>query len=143
MIIKGVRNAVVPDEIFKMNLKFQIINADLVATKTHVLHAIYQAKTKKNISNNIWMEILLRTSGTKQISNAIKTFGARTGNICIICEDSETFEKILKIVNGTLDDRVLELNENKEEEIRNLFELNSYGNVVERVCEKIALIEVQ
>ncbi|ABO35100.1 Protein of unknown function DUF509 [Methanococcus maripaludis C5] len=143
MIIKGIRDAKVPDEIFKMGLEFQIINADLIATKTHILHSIYQAKTKNNISKNIWMEILLRASGQKQISNAIKVLGARKGNICVVCGDEKTFEQIKDIVKGLVDDSVLELNDEKEKKIREVFEINLHGKLIERVCEKIALIEVQ
>ena len=118
MIIKGIRNAEVPDEIFKMGLEFQILNADLIATKTHILHSIYQAKTKHNISKNIWMEILLRASGHKQISNAIKVLGARKGNICVVCGDENTFEQIKDIVKGLVDNRVLKLNEKKKKNFR-------------------------
>ncbi|AEK19997.1 KEOPS complex Cgi121-like subunit [Methanococcus maripaludis X1] len=142
MIIKGIRDAEVPDEIFKMGLNFQILNADMVATKTHIFHSIYQAKTKNNISKNIWMEILLRASGQKQISNAIKILGAKKGNICVVCEDEKTFEKIKNTVKGCIDDSVLELNSEKEKKIREVFEINLHGNLIERVCEKIALIEV-
>ncbi|ABR54199.1 Protein of unknown function DUF509 [Methanococcus vannielii SB] len=142
MIIKGVKNSKVPEEIFKMNLEFQLLNADLIATKTHILQGIYQAETKKNISSSIWVEILLRISGTKQISNAIKTFGAKSGNVCIICKDLETFQKILDLIGGTLDDEVLELNEYKEDKIKTLFDIKNCKNLVERVCEKVALIEV-
>ncbi|WP_459202575.1 KEOPS complex subunit Cgi121 [Methanococcus sp. CF] len=142
MIIKGIRDADVPDELFKMGLNFQILNADLIATKTHVLHSIYQAKTKQKLSKNIWMEILLRASGQKQISNAIKSLGAKGGNICVVCEDEKTFEQIKNAVNGYLDDSVLELTEEKEKKIREVFNINLHGNLIERVCEKIALIEV-
>lgn len=46
MIIRGIRGARINNEIFNLGLKFQILNADVVATKKHVLHAINQAKTK-------------------------------------------------------------------------------------------------
>ncbi|MDK2790684.1 MAG: hypothetical protein PWP15_1191 [Methanothermococcus sp.] len=143
MIIKGIRHAKVSKEVFNLNLPFQILNADLVASKKHIIHSINQAKTKKPISNNMWMEILVRASAQRQITNAIKTIGVKEGkegNICIICENEETLNKVLDVVGGEIDDSVLELNEEKEKKIREVFDIKGYGSTLERVCEKIALL---
>jgi len=142
MIIRGIRGARINNEIFNLGLKFQILNADVVATKKHVLHAINQAKTKKPIAKSFWMEILVRASGQRQIHEAIKIIGAKDGNVCLICEDEETFRKIYELIGGEIDDSVLEINEDKERLIREIFKIRGFGNVVERVLEKIALIEL-
>ncbi|EHP89515.1 KEOPS complex subunit Cgi121 [Methanotorris formicicus] len=143
MIIKGVKNAKINQDIFKLKLPFQILNAELIATKKHILHAINQAKTKKNITNSFWMEILVRASAQRQITNAIKLFGAKDGNICVVCENEEILSKVLEIIGGEVDDSVLELNEEKEKKIREVFDIKGFGNVVERVCEKIAIMELK
>ncbi|XRO75216.1 KEOPS complex subunit Cgi121 [Methanocaldococcus sp. 28A] len=143
MIIRGIRDAKINNDIFNLGLKFQILNADLIATKKHVLHAINQAKTKKPIARNFWMEILVRASGQRQINEAIKIIGAKDGNVCLVCEDEETFKKVHKLIGGEIDDSVLEINEEKEKLIRKVFDIKGFGNVIERVLEKIALIELK
>ncbi|ENN95695.1 KEOPS complex Cgi121-like protein [Methanocaldococcus villosus KIN24-T80] len=142
MIIRGIRGAKIKEDIF--NIKgFQILDADKIATKKHILHAINQAKTKKMITKDFWMEILVRASGQRQISEAIKIMGAKDGNVCLVCEDEEIFNKIYNIIGGEIDDSVLDLNEKKEKIIRNIFKIRGFGNLVERVLEKIALIELK
>ncbi|WP_457611843.1 KEOPS complex subunit Cgi121 [Methanocaldococcus sp.] len=143
MIIRGVRGAKINEDIFKENLEFQILNADLIATKKHILHAIEQAKKKRNIAKNFWMEILVRASGRRQIGDAINIMGAKDGNVCIVCKDEETLKKILDKIGGELDDEVLELNEEKEKKIRKAFNIKGFGGLVERVLEKIALLEIK
>ena len=143
MIIRGIRGAKINNEIFNLGLKFQILSANLVATKKHVLHAINQAKTKKPIARNFWMEILVRASGQRQIHEAIKIIGAKDGDVCLICEDEDTFRKIHELIGGEIDDSVLEINEEKERLIREVFKIRGFGDVVERVLEKIALIELK
>ncbi|ACV24196.1 KEOPS complex subunit Cgi121 [Methanocaldococcus fervens] len=143
MIVKGIRGAKISNDIFNLDLEFQILNADLIATKKHVLHAINQAKTKKPIARNFWMEILVRASGQRQIHEAIKIIGAKDGNVCLICEDEEIFKKIHELIGGEIDDSILEINEDKERLIREVFGIKGFGNVVERVLEKIALIELK
>jgi tRNA threonylcarbamoyladenosine modification (KEOPS) complex Cgi121 subunit len=143
MIIRGIKGAKINNEIFNLGLKFQILNANLVATKKHVLHAINQAKTKKPIARNFWMEILVRASGQRQIHEAIKIIGAKDGNVCLICEDEDTFRKVYELIGGEIDDSVLEINEEKERLIREVFKIRGFGDIVERVLEKIALIELK
>ena len=143
MIIRGIKGAKINNDIFNSGLKFQILNANLIATKKHVLHAINQAKTKKPIARNFWMEILIRASGQRQIHEAIEIIGAKDGNVCLICEDEKTFKKVHELIGGEIDDSVLEINEEKEKLIREVFDIKGFGNVVERVLEKIALIELK
>ncbi|WP_423793065.1 KEOPS complex subunit Cgi121 [Methanocaldococcus indicus] len=142
MIIRGIRGAKIKDEVFNIKEK-QLLNAKFIATERHILQAIYQAKTKKNIAKDFWMEILVRASGRRQINEAIRIFGAKDGDICVVCKDEETFKKIHNIVGGEVDNSVLDLNEEKEKAIRNIFKIKGYGSTVERVLEKIALMEVK
>ena len=156
MIIVGVRDAKITKDVFNLKLPFQILNADLIATKKHIIHAVNQAKSKKPITNSFWMEILVRASAQRQISNAIKIIGVKPderkkSNICIVCEDEETLNKLLNTVGGEIDDSVLELTPSKMENIKRTYNIkglddnNEYNNeddLVKRVCEKISIIEV-
>ncbi len=165
MIIKGIENCNVNEELFNLNLNFQIINSNCVATEKHILHAINQAKTKKNITNNFWMEILVRASGQRQISTAIKKLGVKGNNvdICVICDNIETFNKILEITKGKVNDNLLSLNLYKINIIKEIFNINEnidniinnnntnntndssineYDYLIKRVCEKISVIEI-
>lgn len=172
MIIVGIRNAKITNDIFSLRLPFQILNADLIATKKHIIHAINQAKSKKPITNSFWMEILVRASAQRQISNAIKIIGVKPddikkSNICMVCENEETLNKLLNIIGGEIDDSVLELTKSKIENIKRIYNIKGLGNnnynnyngkynksnnkyaneyneddLVKRVCEKISIIEV-
>ncbi len=176
MIIVGIRNAKITNDIFSLKLPFQIFNADLIATKKHIIHAKNQAKSKKPITNSFWMEILVRASAQRQISNAIKIIGVKPNgkksNICIVCEDEETLNKLLNLIGGEIDDSVLELTQSKIEIIKRTYNIkgldnNNYNNhnnytneynneynnkhnnkytneddLIKRVCEKISIIEV-
>ena len=156
MMIVGIRDAKITSDIFNLKLPFQILNAYLIATKKHIIHAINQAKSKKPITNSFWMEILVRASAQRQISNAIKIIGVKPderkkSNICIVCEDEETLNKLLNTVGGEIDDSVLELTPSKMENIKRTYNIkglddnNEYNNeddLVKRVCEKISIIEV-
>jgi len=160
MKIVGLRNCDITEELFKLNLPFQILNGDLIATEKHILHAINQAKSKEPITKSFWMEILVRASAQRQISNAIEVIGAKVGkgrNICIVCPDDDALNKILKYVGGEIDNSVLELNPKKIEEIKKIYNIKGSceydsknntlneeykENLIKRVCEKISLIEI-
>ncbi|MBW9222098.1 KEOPS complex subunit Cgi121 [Methanothermococcus sp. SCGC AD-155-C09] len=159
MIIVGLKNCNITEELFKLNLPFQILNGDLIATEKHILHAINQAKSKEPITKSFWMEILVRASAQRQISNAIEIIGAKVGkgrNICIVCPNEDVLNKILKYVGGEIDNLVLELNPKKIEGIKKIYDIKGpyeYNckntlneeykeNLIKRVCEKISLIEI-
>ena len=150
MIVVGVRGCVIREDIFKLDLPFQILDGDVVATEKHILHAINQAKSKEPITNSFWMEILVRASGQRQISNAIEIIGVKTGegrNVCIVCPDEDTLKEILRHIGGRIDNSVLDLNPEKLERIRKVFNIKGEyfkeeEDVVKRVCEKISVMEV-
>ncbi|MCS3901138.1 KEOPS complex subunit Cgi121 [Methanococcus voltae] len=152
-IILGIKNAVVNNEIFQLNKKFefQMINADYIATIEHIKHAILQAMTKKNISNNFWVEILVRASATRQIATAIKLLGAKSGDVCLICNDEETANIIIDKIGGIVQKNSVEFldvpNDVNNEKFKKIVELyglknvNSSKELVKRVLEEIAIIE--
>ena len=150
MMVVGVRDCTIKEDIFKLNLPFQILNGDVVATEKHILHAINQAKSKEPITNSFWMEILVRASGQRQISTAIEIIGVKTGegrNICIVCSDEDTLKEVLKHTGGKIDNSVLDLNPEKLERIRKIYDIKEgyfkdKEEVVKRVCEKISVMEI-
>lgn len=68
----------------------QLLNADGIAGLKHIEHGIIQSfnafNRDENLAKDLGVEILLRTSGQRQISKAFKMLGLHEGkmNICII-----------------------------------------------------------
>ena len=74
----------------------QLLNADAVAGKRHIIHGVNQAvlafERNENFANDLSVEICLRCSAQRQISKAFDLLGLKEGfmNICIVlinCND--------------------------------------------------------
>ncbi len=71
----------------------QLMNADAIAGKEHLqhgtIHAINAFKRGENLANDLGIEVLLRTSGQRQISKAFDILGLkeRKMNIAIVLID--------------------------------------------------------
>lgn len=71
----------------------QLMNADAIAGYKHIRHGVNQAilafKRGDNLAKDLGVEILVRTSGQRQISKAFKKLGLHPGkmNICIVLID--------------------------------------------------------
>ena len=65
----------------------QLMNADAIAGKEHLQHGIIHAmnafKRGDNLAKDLGIEILLRTSGQRQISKAFDILGLKEGNMNI------------------------------------------------------------
>ncbi len=107
----------------------QLMNAEGIASKEHVthatIHAIRSFYRDENIANSLGLEICVRTSAQRQISQAIKMLGIKNGNIkvCVVaidCDDNimETLDNLL----GERDDSVLDVDEDKLKELYNITE---------------------
>jgi len=150
MIVVGVRDCVIKEDLFKLDLPFQILNGEVIATEKHILHVINQVKSKEPITNSFWMEILVRASAQRQISTAIEMIGVKTGegrNICIVCQDESTLREILKHTGGRIDNSVLDLSPEKLEKIRKIYDIKeeyfkNEEDIIKRVCEKISVMEI-
>ncbi|MBP2143548.1 tRNA threonylcarbamoyladenosine modification (KEOPS) complex Cgi121 subunit [Methanococcus voltae] len=152
-VILGIKDATINNDVFQLNKKFefQMLNADCIATIEHIKHSILQTMTKKNISNNFWVEILVRASATRQISTAIKLLGAKSGNVCLICKDEETAEVIIDKIGGNIQKDVVEflnVSDNvNDEKFKNIVSIYGLKNVytvddlIKRVIEEIAIVE--
>ncbi len=99
----------------------QIIDAKHVAGKPHLLFAFLNAQKSfekgRAISENISMETLLYASGNRQISRAIEMLGvkSKTSKIAVMIfasskeEAKEAEDKLINLIAGVRDDRVLEI----------------------------------
>ena len=139
------------NELAKLNngCIIQLMNAEGIAGRKHAanaaIHAIKSFSRNENIANSLGLEICVRTSGQRQISQALKMLGITSGNInicavAIDCEDNimQTLADLL----GERDDAVLEPDENKLKELYNITEIeaDAAGNVTNLLIERTALL---
>ena len=111
----------------------QLLNADSVVSKNHIIHGVNQAflafERGENLANDLSVEIVLRCSAQRQISKAFKILDLRAGdlNLCAVLFDSKDYTKELSLL-FTRDDDVLIPNEDKliemykisDEELQNM-----------------------
>lgn len=111
----------------------QLLDADYIAGKKHIIHAVNQSflafNRKENLANDLSVEICLRASAQRQISKAFNILGIKKGkiNLCIVlvsCPDnfvdqlSDIFKRddnVLSPVNSIL----MEAYDIHEKEIEN------------------------
>ena len=90
----------------------QLINADSIVSRNHIIHAVNQAflafDRGENLANDIGVEIVLRCSAQRQISKAFKILGLKKGNmnLCAILINSKDYTNEISSF-FTLDDSVL------------------------------------
>lgn len=74
----------------------QLLNADSIVSKNHIIHGVNQAllafDRDENLANDLSVEIALRCSAQRQISKAFKILGLKEGkmNLCAVlinCRD--------------------------------------------------------
>ena len=100
----------------------QLLNADSVVSKNHIIHGVNQAflafERGENLANDLSVEIVLRCSAQRQISKAFKILGLKEGNmgLCAILINSKDHSHELSSI-FTRDDDVLIPNEEKLVEI--------------------------
>ncbi len=100
---------------------FQVFDSDAVASKFQLelayLHAVEAFNEKRNITNDLMMEWLVRASGKRQIKEAIHYIGCKNPNKILIGFDKEktsmTKKKILEIIKG----KEIKWKEKNDEEI--------------------------
>jgi len=100
----------------------QLLNADSVFSKNHIIHGVNQAflafERGENLANDLNVEIVLRCSAQRQISKAFKILGLKEGNmgLCAILINSKDHTQELSSI-FTRDDDVLIPNEENLVEI--------------------------
>ena len=84
------------DSIKKDGEIIQLLNADSIVSKNHVVHGVNQAclafERGENLAKDLSVEIVLRCSAQRQISKAFKMMGLKEGemNLCAVlinCDD--------------------------------------------------------
>ena len=70
----------------------QLLNADSIASKNHIIHGVNQAflafERGENLAKDISVEIALRCSAQRQISKAFKILGLKEGRRLGVSSDS-------------------------------------------------------
>lgn len=105
----------------------QLIDPRYVAGREHLEFAILQAERAfergENISNNIFIEILVRASAQRQIKKAFEIFGLKTsGRVVAISE--ELPKKLMEEYGCEEDQRILEMDEEKYERVKEIFDVD-------------------
>jgi KEOPS complex subunit Cgi121 len=73
----------------------QLLNADSVVSRNHIIHGVNQAflafQRGENLAKDISVEIVLRCSAQRQISKAFKMLGLHEGdmNLCVVLINSK------------------------------------------------------
>lgn len=89
----------------------QLLNADSIVSKNHIIHGVNQAflafERGENLAKDISVEIALRCSAQRQISKAFKILGLKEGemNLYAILINSEDYTSQLSSI-FTLDENV-------------------------------------
>lgn len=98
----------------------QLLNADSIVSKNHIVHGVNQAflafDRGENLANDISVEIVLRCSAQRQISKSFKMLGLHEGEIelCVVlinskdhlCELSSLFSLDESVFNPNVDNLI-------------------------------------
>ncbi len=139
----------------KYSIIIQVFNAEIIFGRKHIISAYRHAKRsceqKSNTTNSLAMEILLYTSGERQLKLAIPKIGVKKGlsSIAFILIGENITDKLiielLQILKLKRDDKVLEGNINTlkkfgltEIEIKTV----SKDKYCSLILEKIALVDI-
>jgi len=147
----------------------QVFDAGRIAGWRHLyfatLNAVKAFSDKRNISNRLAVEILLYTSGQRQIQKACEMIGVRPTTseiaIVIVADNSEIAEaslnEVSRVVNGLRDDAILEvMTEAKFELLKKIFEVTDLEieakvegdssrveTLVDLIIERVALLAIR
>ncbi|RPF50720.1 KEOPS complex subunit Cgi121 [Methanobrevibacter gottschalkii DSM 11977] len=89
----------------------QLLNADSIASRNHIIHGVNQAILAfdrcENLAKDLSVEIVLRCSAQRQISKAFEILGLKEGymNLCAILVNSKNHTSELSEI-FSLDDNV-------------------------------------
>ena len=111
----------------------QLLNADSVVSKNHIIHGVNQAflafERGENLANDLSVEIVLRCSTQRQISKAFKILGLHEGNmnLCAVLIDSKDYTKELSSLfirdDDVLipdEDKLIEMYKISDDELQNM-----------------------
>lgn len=125
----------------------QLLDCDYICGQSHINQGISQAikafDEHQNFAKDRGLEICVRTSAQKQISEALKLLGIKNeGNVTVVYinadeEQIRMMEKLLSARNDSL------IDEYDVDDIVKAYGLNDSSNVVDSINEKIALLALK
>lgn len=125
----------------------QLLDCDNICGMKHLNQGISQAiksfHEKQNFAKDKGLEICVRTSAQKQISQALKILGIKNeGNITAVYVNvsDEQIGKVEELLSDRNDSLLEEYDVNK---ICEVYDLSSSENVVENINEKIAILALK
>ncbi len=150
------------EELLKDNqqVEVQLLDAQKILDSKHIyfstLNALKAFKKKKNISKNLAMEILLYTSGQRQIKFAIDNFGLKKGKMGVVLigignkkdELEKLLRKIKELFDIEVDDSLIEaLSKKKIELIKSVFDISDIeietikreGETLKKILRKLII----
>ena len=145
----------------KHHVVVQVFDADMIFGRNHIIsaveHAVRALKRKTNTTNSLAMEILLYTSGERQLKLAIPKMGIKKGdgNIAFVFVNNikevngeisdQLIDEMLELLSLVRDDKVLEGNEDtlrkfgiNEKGIKTVTKAK-YGHLI---LEKVAMVDI-
>jgi len=142
----------------KNNIIIQVFNADLIYGKEHIISAVEHSRRaierKTNTTKSLEKEILLYSSGERQLKLAIPKMGVKegVGNIAFVFVNDRKRKildnltnELLELVELKRDDKVLEGSKDtlkkfgiSEEEIKTVTE-EKFGYII---LEKVAMVDI-
>ena len=129
------------------NSIIQLMDCDLICGMSHINQAISQAikafDEKQNFAKDRGLEICVRASAQKQISQALKMIGIKNdSNILVVYINttSEQLEKTEELLSSRNDKLIEEFD---EEAVRKVYELNDEEDIINSINEKIALLALK
>ncbi|MCK4364549.1 MAG: hypothetical protein KAW45_00705 [Thermoplasmatales archaeon] len=137
------------------NIVIQVFDADMIFSKNHLIssvnHAVRSIDRKTNTTNSLEMEILLYSSGERQLKLAIPKMGVKDGETraaFVFVGDKvpkQLIDDFLSLFSLSQDDKVLEGDKNtlkkfglKEDEIKTVTK-DKYGDLI---LEKVAMVDI-
>lgn len=127
----------------------QLMDADGIAGSKHALHSAVHALRSfsrgENISKDLGLEICVRASGQRQISQALNILGIKNGKmkVCAVAIDCEQdIMKNLEDLLGERDDKVLDADNEKLKNIYKLsdIEIETSRDITKLLMERTALL---
>ncbi|MCJ2534101.1 MAG: KEOPS complex subunit Cgi121 [Candidatus Thermoplasmatota archaeon] len=137
------------------NIIIQAFDADMIFGKNHLIssvnHAVRSIDRKTNTTNSLEMEILLYSSGERQLKLAIPKMGVKDGETraaFVFVGDKvpkQLIDDFLSLFSLSQDDKLLEGDENtlkkfgiNEDEIKTVTK-DKYGDLI---LEKVAMVDI-
>lgn len=122
----------------------QLMNADAIAGKKHlehgIVHGIKAFERGENLAKDLGIEILLRTSGQRQISKAFKILGLKEGKMNVVIVIIDCSNKIIGELNSMFyrNDDVLDIDESKLKEIYSIDDkmINEHMSLTDILIDK-------